>query len=217
MADARFSLLLAAGTAAEHEGARSAPFVDALLTGRLNLDGYAALVAQHYFIYRELEQGAQRMDADSVARRFLFDELARLPSLEADLAHLLGPTWRERITPTAATVEYCERIREVCANWAGGFVAHHYTRYLGDLSGGRIVHAILRRTYDLPDGVGTTFYEFAGIEKPKVFKDRYRELLDAVPWDELEQQRVVDEAVLAYRHNQRVFADLGEDLDRFVA
>ena len=209
--------MLAAGTAAEHEGAQSAPFVQALLSGRLNLTGYAALVAQHYFIYRELERTAQLMSADAVAREFVFGELVRLPSLEADLDHLLGPSWRGGITPVPATGDYCLRIAEVGAQSSAGFVAHHYTRYMGDLSGGRAVRAAVRRHHDLPEDAGTRFYEFDQIEKPKLFKDLYRERLDAAPWDDVERQRVIDESVRAYRHNHRVFADLSTDIERYVA
>lgn len=210
MSDTRFSSQLAAGTSAEHEGAQTAPFVQALLAGTLNPTGYAALVAQHYFIYRELEQVAQLMSADEVGHRFVFGELVRLPSIEADLLHLLGSSWRSSLVPTDATTEYCQRIREIGTSSAAGFVAHHYTRYMGDLSGGRIVRSIVRRAYDLTDGHGTRFYEFDEIEKPKVFKDIYRSRLDEAPWDEVERQRVIDEAVRAYRHNHRVFADLAQ-------
>ena len=56
------------------------------------------------------------------------------------------------------------------------------------------------------NGVG--FYLFDEIAKPKEFKDRYREQLDAVGWDDAERERVIDEVMIAYRFNTDLFTDL---------
>jgi heme oxygenase len=37
-----------------------------------------------------------------------------------------------------------QRIHETAAR-PGGFVAHHYTRYLGDLPGGQVIRTVLQR------------------------------------------------------------------------
>ncbi|MCP9947801.1 biliverdin-producing heme oxygenase [Actinomadura madurae] len=54
------------------------------------------------------------------------------------------------------------------------------------------------------------FYRFPG--KPKAYKERYRALLDAAPWDAAEQDRVIAEVKAAYRLNAAVTAELGEHL-----
>ena len=56
------------------------------------------------------------------------------------------------------------------------------------------------------NGIG--FYLFDDIADPKAFKDVYREQLDAVPWDDAEKERVIDEVLLAYRFNTELFEDL---------
>lgn len=90
-------------------------------------------------------------------------------------------------------------------------MAHHYTRYLGDLSGGQYIGRQVRRTLDLAAGEdGVRFYRFPG--KPKSYKDRYRELLDTAPWDAAEQEAVIGEVKAAYRLNAAVTAELGERL-----
>ncbi|AHI01126.1 biliverdin-producing heme oxygenase [Kutzneria viridogrisea] len=205
----QFSTVLRTGTAQEHENAENAGFIKAIFDGRLSLDGFATLVAQHYFIYQVLEQAAEAMAADPVAGAFVLPELTRLPSLESDLGHLYGPGWRDRVEPTPATLRYLDRLREVCFTWAGGFVAHHYTRYLGDISGGQAVRAVVERHHGLVDHRGTSFYVFDGIPSRPGFRTRYRELLDSTGWDAAEQARVVEEACLAFRLNAAVFADLG--------
>ncbi|PJI51496.1 hypothetical protein CTI14_59355, partial [Methylobacterium radiotolerans] len=58
---------------------------------------------------RALEGAGERMRQDPVASVFLSDKLTRLPALEADLAFLLGPEWRERIAPLPTTQRYVDR------------------------------------------------------------------------------------------------------------
>lgn len=190
-----------------HSGSESAGFMADLLKGEGTREDYVALVAQHWFIYEALEGAADRMRRDPVASVFISDKLTRLPALEADLAFLIGDDWTQRITPLPTTERYVARIRQVGATWAGGFVAHHYTRYLGDLSGGLFIGKLMARRFGFEtNGIG--FYIFGDIADPKAFKDVYREQLDAAPWDEAEKQRVIDEVLLAYRFNTELFDDL---------
>ena len=65
----------------------------------------------------------------------------------------------------------------MAATWPGGFVAHHYTRYLGDLSGGIFIGRVMQRRFGF-DTNGIGFYLFADIADPRAFKDVYREQLD---------------------------------------
>ena len=206
----RFSAALRDATRDEHERAESAGFMRALLAGDLPRAAYADLTAQHYFAYQVIEEAAASLRDDPVAGPFVFDELTRLPALERDLAHLLGEDWAQQIRPNAATERYCARLRETCFTWSGGFIAHSYTRYLGDLSGGQAIRSIVQRTFDLADGAGAEFYRFPGIPRPRDFKDDYRGRLDQAPWSPQEQEQVVDEVLLAYRHNTEVLIDLGE-------
>ena len=60
------------------------------------------------------------------------------------------------------------------------YLAHHYLRYLGDLSGGQAVAALVTRHYGIP-AEALSMYRFTELPKPKVFKDDYRELLDNAP------------------------------------
>ena len=209
-----FSAELRVATAGAHRVAERGPYLDALLGGTLDRHGYAALVAQHWFVYRELEAAAEVMRGDPVGAMFADDRLTRLPAIEDDLAYLLGADWRDEVQPGKATEAYAERLAEVCHDWPGGFVAHHYTRYLGDLSGGQYIASAVAGIYGFPGRAGTAFYDFAGLD-PATFRAGYRDLLDAAPWDAEERARIVDEVLLAYDFNTAVFADLAADLDRW--
>ncbi len=204
--DTKFSERLREATKHAHAGAQGSAFVRELFAGKLNRGLYSRMVAQHYFIYAALEDTAATMSSDPTARAFLAPELARVPSLERDLEFLLGDGWRDQIAPTAATVAYVERISETAGDSAG-FVAHHYVRYLGDLSGGQHIARAIAKALDL-DADGVRFYLFEEIGDPNVFKDRYRAALDEAAWDEPRREALIAEALAAYELNTRVMLEL---------
>jgi heme oxygenase len=203
-----FSQALRERTRSSHSDSSGATFMSDLMTGKGTREDYIALVAQHYFLYAALETAALRFADDAVAAPFISEHLTRLPALEADLNFLVGPTWRDTITPLPSTERYVERIEEIAEQgWAGGFVAHHYTRYLGDLSGGQAISRVMQRLFGFDTG-GVDFYLFDKIESPAEFKQTYRDALDAVDWDATERDRVIDEVLAAYQLNTDVFVDL---------
>lgn len=203
-----FSALLRAGSRNDHEQAEHAGFVIDLFGGRLPVEAYAAMLGQLWFVYQALESSNPVMIEDPVAGPFVDPALDRLPALEVDLAFLTGSaTPSDPILP--ATRAYVERLGEVGRSWPSGWVAHHYTRYLGDLSGGQAIRAVVQRTYGLEPGPGTSFYEFPAIADRRAFKDGYRAKLDATGWHGDEGRAVADEVAAAYAHNTAVFNDLG--------
>jgi heme oxygenase (biliverdin-producing, ferredoxin) len=203
-----FSEAIRDRTRAVHQDAEGSDFIAELIAGRRSREDYIALVGQQFFVYQALELVAEAMKHDPVASSFVSPKLTRLPAIAADLDFLVGPSWRDELVPLPATTRYVQRIHET-AVWPGGFVAHHYTRYLGDLSGGQAIRTLLQRQFGF-DSNGVGFYIFAEIAKPKPFKDTYRAQLDAAPWDDDEKERVIQEVARAFRHNQEMFVDLAE-------
>ncbi|AWB90400.1 heme oxygenase (biliverdin-producing) [Salinibacterium hongtaonis] len=201
-----FSQALRERTWASHGESEGAGFMTNLMKGEGTLDDYTQLVVQHFFIYEVLEEIAAAKASDPDASALFSAELVRMPAIEADLDHLMGEGWRDRISPVPATVRYCERMREV-ADWTGGVIAHHYTRYLGDLSGGQHIGKLMQRHFGL-GAEGVAFYSFAEIESPAEFKDAYRAALDSIEWTEEERGRVIDEVLVAYQFNTDLFFDL---------
>ncbi|WP_165063157.1 biliverdin-producing heme oxygenase [Marisediminicola senii] len=196
------------GTDVQRAGADGAGFMTDLMTGKGTRDDYIALVAQNYFVYAALESAAEAMAGDPVAARFISPQLTRLPAIEHDLRFLLGDGWRASIVPLPTTARYVRRIDEVATSrWTGGFIAHHYTRYLGDLSGGRIIRSLMQRSFGF-DTNGVGFYLFDQIAEPRAFKCTYRDQLDAADWSEQERDRVIAEVLVAYRFTTDLFVDL---------
>ncbi|MET7568847.1 biliverdin-producing heme oxygenase [Streptomyces sp. NPDC005492] len=207
-----FSTVIRTASHEQHMEAETSPFMSDLLGGRLGVEAYARYTEQLWFVYEALETGAERLAGDPVAGPFIRPELFRLPALERDLAHLRGADWRSGLTALPATRAYANRVRECAESWPAGYIAHHYTRYLGDLSGGQIIRDRAERTWGfVRKGDGVRFYVFEGIGNPAAFKRGYRELLDGIRADDLEKQRVVAECKRAFALNTGVFRGLAEE------
>ena len=200
----RFSTTLRERTMADHGDAEGSTLMSELVGGTLDRARMGDMLAQHLLVYRALETAARDLADDPVVAPFLLPGLERTEALEADVRLLLGADALASVVARPGTAAYVARL-EAVGSWAGGFVAHHYTRYLGDLSGGQHIRRIVEKAYpDLP----IRFYTFEAIESPKALKDRYRELLDEAPWSADEQDRIVAEVREAYRLNQEMFASL---------
>ncbi|MFD1932073.1 heme oxygenase (biliverdin-producing) [Nonomuraea mangrovi] len=202
-----FSETLRNATWGDHESAEDESYLKELMAGRLSAQEYGEMVAQHYFAYLALDGVSKRLADHPMAGPFVFPSLYREAALERDLATVYGPAWRERIEPSKATRTLVARIEQV-ADWPGGYIAHHYTRYMGDLSGGQFIRMELQKIYGYGKGGGVDFYIFDEVGSLPRFKNDYRARLDALPVDEAEQQRIIREVRLAYQLNTEVLAEL---------
>ncbi|WP_345652524.1 biliverdin-producing heme oxygenase [Streptomyces tremellae] len=208
-----FSTRIREVSAAQHAAVSTSSFMSDLIGGRLGLEAYARYTEQLWFVYAALEGGAARdgLTSDPVAGPFVRPELARTPELARDLAYLRGPDWRSDLEPLPATAAYAARIEDCAAAWRGGYVAHHYTRYLGDLSGGQALGARAEQLWGFAHrGDGVRFYAFDAIGNPAAYKRAYRARLDALPVDAAEKARIADECRRAFECNGAVFRELGE-------
>ncbi|MEU5401731.1 biliverdin-producing heme oxygenase [Streptomyces sp. NPDC005963] len=207
-----FSTLIRVASHEQHTEAETSSFMSDLMGGQLGVDAYARYTEQLWFVYRALEEAAETLKDDPVAGPFIQPELFRTAELERDLEHMRGADWRETASPLPATAAYAARVAECARTWPAGYVAHHYTRYLGDLSGGQIIRDRAEKTWGFArKGDGVRFYVFEGISNPAAFKRGYREMLDAVNADDLEKQRIIDECKRAFDFNGAVFRELGSE------
>jgi heme oxygenase len=214
----QLSVAMREGSRAEHEAAESTSFMAELLDGGLVAQAYTDYLVRYRGVYAALEEGVRAHAGDPLVAAVHDPALERLAAIDADLAH-----WAPDRDPAApidspAATAYVERIRaaaaEAGAGWGGALVAHHYTRYLGDLSGGQAIGRILDRSFGL-DGAGVSFYGFGEIPKPKPYKDAYRARLDALGLPEPDVARVVAEVKVVFGLNQAIFVELGEALPAY--
>ena len=112
--------------------------------------------------------------------------------------------------PSNATVDYMRRMEYIANTEPLLLLSHAYTRYLGDLSGGKVLARVARRALKLQDREsGLAFYNFEHIPSAKVFKDEYRRALDGMHFlTDGQIERLVAEANVAFVLNMRIFEEL---------
>lgn len=203
--DTAFAARVKSETQGAHDQAEDSSFMDDLLGGRLDRRAYVALLEQYLHLYRALEATEARF-ADAPELSDVLDaRLDRVAALEADLADLLDGG--AAAAPTPATQEYVERLAALPDDAPERYFAHHYLRYLGDLSGGQVIGKLAARHYDLPTESLRT-WRFEGIEKHKPYKDHYRAALDAAPLSEAQRDAFIDEAQVGFVLAKKLFDSL---------
>eukprot|EP00580_Thalassiosira_gravida_P002289 CAMPEP_0201604438 /NCGR_PEP_ID=MMETSP0492-20130828/4578_1 /ASSEMBLY_ACC=CAM_ASM_000837 /TAXON_ID=420259 /ORGANISM="Thalassiosira gravida, Strain GMp14c1" /LENGTH=646 /DNA_ID=CAMNT_0048068467 /DNA_START=50 /DNA_END=1990 /DNA_ORIENTATION=+ len=204
------SQALKTGTAESHTAAENVHFVNNFIQGKIDRDLYAELVAGLYHTYVTLE----RLLDLHAPRRFptlhFPEELSRVDALREDMEYWHGSNWEaECRTPSPAVRDYVDRMEEVGRIDPLLLLSHAYTRYLGDLSGGKVLSRIARRALNLGKGYdGLQFYNFEHVRSAKLFKDRYRDALDELVLQSDQVGRLVAEANVAFALNMRVFEEL---------
>ncbi len=202
-----FAKELKQGTKKSHSAAENTAFVRSFVRGVVSPSSYRCLVSDLYFVYKALEEQIYGLRSHPVVGSLYFSELERVLSLEKDLKYYYGSEWRSKIEPSQSCKQYVNRIREVAEDEPELLVGHHYTRYLGDLSGGQILKNIAKKAMNLGED-GLDFYEFEKIEDSKTFKEKYRSTLDTLPLTESEKNAIITEANYAFRLNMYMFEEL---------
>ena len=205
MTTTTFSKKIKKGTSKSHSMAENTGFVTNFLAGVVSKESYKQLIADFYFIYTALEEQVDKFKDDPLISLIAFDELKRVPALEKDCEFYWGENWRSVISPTDACKNYVKRVEKINAKF---LVGHHYTRYLGDLSGGQILKNIADKAMGL-NGDGLAFYDFADIPDAKDFKTKYRTALDNLPMSESDGDLIISEANYAFKLNMDVFDEIG--------
>jgi heme oxygenase len=204
------------GTKKAHTMAENVGFVKCFLKGVVEKTSYRKLVSNLYFVYSAMEEEMDRHSTHPILSKIYFPQLNRKKSLEQDLYFYYGSNWREQVAPSPAAKNYVQHIREVSATQPELLIAHSYTRYLGDLSGGQILKKIAQRAMNLAEGQGTDFYEFQDIPDEKAFKANYRQALDELPIDDATAERIVDEANATFGMNMKLFQELEGNLIKAI-
>lgn len=194
-------------TRQEHQSAEMSPFISGLMRGSLTLADYTRYLINMAWLYEALEKKFT-LGAPLPGSEALWDErLLRIASITSDLENLGVHEWRDTSEPSSAMASYIAHLDSMTGRDDPRLIAHHYTRYLGDLSGGQAIAALVRRHYGASSDQ-LSFYRFEGIDNVVRFKETYRQILDGIQLNTEEHRTVVDEAKSAFVRNQRVFDDL---------
>lgn len=197
---------LRAATATLHRQVESSPFVQALLRGRLERRGYALMLRSLFDIYAALEAGLDRHARHRAIVTTFDPALARRGALDRDLAVLHGPAWAHELAAVPAASALARRLHGLAAERPDALVAHAYTRYLGDLSGGQVLRRAAARLMPEAGGEGLAFYAFDPAQTVAARVHAFRAGLDRVPVEY--HAGIVAEALEAFGLHERLFADL---------
>ena len=212
-----FSKELKEGTKKSHNAAENTKFVSQFLKGVLNPEEYRKLITDFHHVYEGMEQRiSSTTDTYAGTLKQWCAKLNRASFLERDLRYFYGPMWRDQLEPSEAAKTYLYRINEVADNDPYLLIAHHYTRYIGDLSGGRILKGIAKKALNPPVGEGLHFYDFPRIDDAKAWKDEYRAVLDGLNFDEQQKNALITEANYAFRLNMYMFDEIQGDVGKSV-
>lgn len=208
--------MLREGTKKSHTMAENMGFIKCFLRGVVEKNSYRKLTANLYYVYCAMEEEMERLKDHPVISKVYFPELNRKASLEQDLQFYYGTQWQSEIKLSPVGQEYVNQIHTISKERPELLLAHLYTRYLGDLSGGQILKKIAQTAMNLEDGAGTAFYEFPEIPDEKAFKDNYRQAMDSVPIDQDTAEAIVDEANDSFKMNMRMFDELEGNLVKAI-
>ncbi|KAL7825936.1 hypothetical protein SRHO_G00336740 [Serrasalmus rhombeus] len=207
--DCDLSEQIKAVTKESHSRAENTQLMLAYQRGQVTLPQYKLLLCSLYKIYEALEEELDRnCSHDGVAPIYFPQELARLESLKKDLEHFYGQNWREQLVVPAATLRYAQRLREIGKDHPEYLVAHAYTRYLGDLSGGQVLGRITQKSLGLKSGEGLVFFTFPAVSSPNLFKQLYRSRMNSIELTAEQREGVLQEAIRAFQFNIEVFDEL---------
>ena len=204
------------GTTKSHSMAENVSFVKSFLGGVVDKKSYRKLVANLFFVYVAIEEELEKNKNHEVLSSLYFPELYRRVSLIEDLHYYYGENWHNNIKPSSATEAYVNRIHNIGENQPELLIAHAYTRYMGDLSGGQILKKIAQNAMQLPGEAGTSFYNFIEIKDDNKFKTVYRDALNNLPLTDLQIQQIIAEANTAFNLNMKVFQELNSNLIKIM-
>jgi heme oxygenase len=186
-----------------HAQAERAGIIRAVLQGTANRYGYALLLRSLLPAYQALEAGLDQHRGTILLAQLARPEVYRSAAIETDLAVLAGPAWQDALPLLESAQGYADCVMAAAAGDGARLLAHAYTRFLGDLSGGRVMAARLAISL-APLSGALRFYEFPGIADLAVFKATYLEALDDAGSLVSDQQTIVEAAADAFMCNIRV-------------
>nr|QUE28555.1 PbsA [Porphyrostromium boryanum] len=204
------------GTTKAHSMAENVTFVKSFLSGVVDKNSYKKLVANLYFVYCAMEEEMLKNKNHVAIKPIYFPELNRKESLEEDLEFYYGQNWKEEVEQSPATQIYVDRIHQIGKTQPELLIAHAYTRYLGDLSGGQILKKIAQSAMQLSTSEGVAFYSFKDIKDEKAFKQQYRSAIDSIPLSQNIQEDIISEANISFNLNMKIFQELNSSLIKIM-
>jgi heme oxygenase (biliverdin-producing, ferredoxin) len=183
-----------------HRRAERSGIVNDVLRGKASRHGYALLLRNLLPAYEQLEAGLEAHGQTQPVRAAARPELYRSAAIRSDLDALVGGEWERVLDLLPSGKDYERRVIAAAEQGGVALIAHAYTRYCGDLSGGQILKRLLGRAPGLQPNE-LSFYDFPDIPDQEAFKQQYRNDIDASAAAIADPMVVVSEAMVAFELN----------------
>ncbi|KAJ8662934.1 hypothetical protein O0I10_001110 [Lichtheimia ornata] len=221
--DPQLAAAMREGTKEAHKAAENSVFTKRFIKGEINRNEYGRYITSLYFVYDTLERLLEKhKDTPAIKAIYFPYELMRSKALLKDLEYYYGKDKLAQVidpsTMTPAVKEYVNAMEQACEMEPALLVAHSYSRYLGDLSGGQILAKRLKKHVlglsetdgEWDSDQGLAFYAFNNIGNQNAFKNEYRERLDTVLVTQKTRDLIVKEAIRSFELNIGVFDEIQE-------
>ncbi|MFT6144363.1 MAG: heme oxygenase [Myxococcota bacterium] len=189
------SIRLREETKDAHTRAERAPLFVAVFRETCPAAAMTALLRGLLPAYQAMEEALEAHSEHSLVGAFHRPELYRSAALVSDLADL-----SDAAEPVPSGLIYAKHIQGLSEREPLLLIAHAYTRYLGDLSGGQMLgkkaHAIV--------GQDLAFYAFPEIKNPGAAKTAFRKRLDDLELTAEQANALVAEASVAFDYNTAI-------------
>ena len=205
-------------TADVHRHAERSPFVGTLLSGRIEPEVYLRWLVALHGLYAALEQGlqAERSSPFAGSHPHLPQSVFRAKALQDDITYWCGHLGCEVPAAGPAATAYAEHLRALAREAPARLLAHAYVRYLGDLSGGRLMQNGLKHLggHGTPDEAslphpGMAFFRYSEGESLSALREQVRSVLAAAGGALPDWQGVLDEAVDAFGRHRALMDEVG--------
>lgn len=201
-----FAEQLKSETLGIHRAVEEHSFVKALLTGELKPEEYFSHLVDLQYIYEALE-AALRISLEKEPRleSIYYKNLERSDELKKDLS---APEFMGLLSlPSKEAILYRKHLEEISRTEPLLLIAHAYTRYLGDLSGGAILKNHIVKRW--PNAVN--FYNFDALLKEHSLnskmelKNLYKAKMNSIDMTPRELNSLIKEGYSAFRFAGKLF------------
>lgn len=189
-----------------HAQTENMDFIVALRNQKLTQAQYIRYLADLKTVYESLERG-MRANVDNPVIHIMYDEkLNRTLALEQDLKSFGASDTK----PSQAAIDYANHLLQLSKHSPVLLLAHAYVRYLGDLSGGRMLKKLVEQIFP---GNHTAFYNFDQLLGPQAsgaqfveYKNSWKERLDGLELTENDKFALINEAKKSFELTGKIFS-----------
>jgi len=182
-------------TSSLHKIAERIGFNLELFKGNVSRELYGKYILQRYYIYDALESALEKHRSEKNISKITFPDLKRKKPLLEDLKEIRGADWEKQLMLDSVS-SYIYRINKLAIENPVLLIAHAYTNYLADLSGGFIIKNILQKQYMFSDNeLNAYVFEIQDVNE---FKEHYRDIMNKIVTEESIEESFIEEVKFSY-------------------